>query len=153
MRFINDIIVHCTATPMGKDFHAQDIRNMHIKNGWNDIGYHYLITLDGTIEKGRPISKAGAHCLYHNAHSVGVCYVGGCDINGKSADTRTDAQKNALRKLIYDLVQLYRCDVHGHHDYNKNKDCPCFNAHEEYGGFYRRLVLSASCKPAKRPEP
>ena len=54
MRQINKIIVHCSATKEGRDFDVEDVRNWHVKvNKWNDIGYHYIIKLDGTIQKGR----------------------------------------------------------------------------------------------------
>lgn len=132
MRKINEIIVHCSATKPKVDIGAAEIRQWHVKdNHWADIGYHYVIRLNGTIEKGRAEWRAGAHCIGHNAHSIGVCYVGGLDQNGKSADTRTPEQKKALLKLLRELKSRYHCDVHGHNEFAK-KDCPCFNAHEEY---------------------
>lgn len=142
MRYINEIIVHCSATKAGQDFHAADIDRWHRERGFACIGYHYVVDLDGSIELGRPVSRAGSHCKKHghNAHSIGVCYIGGLDAEGKPADTRTDAQKAALLKLIYNLVTMYRCDVYGHRDFDDNKECPCFNAHEEYHGLYARLL-------------
>ena len=145
MRVIKDIIVHCSGTKATTDIGVAEIKRYHTQKppygkGWKDIGYHYVVRLDGTVERGRAISRAGAHCYGHNAHSIGVCYVGGLDASGTAADTRTPAQKSALLKLIYNLVQMYRCDVHGHHDYNKGKDCPCFDAHAEYTGLYRKTI-------------
>lgn len=145
MRMINDIIIHCSATRPKVDVGAKEIRQWHTQpepygRGWRDIGYHYVIRLDGTIERGRPISRAGAHCVGHNAHSIGICYVGGLDDVGEAADTRTPAQKSALIKLIYNLITVYRCDVHSHHDYNSSKSCPCFDAHEEYSPIYQKIV-------------
>lgn len=145
MRFINDIIIHCSATREKVDIGAKEIREWHTSpppmgNGWRDIGYHYIIRLDGTVELGRRISKAGAHCYGHNAHSIGICYVGGLDSIGEPTDTRTAAQKSALLKLITNLIKVYRCDVHGHRDYTNAKECPCFDAHKEYTNIYRRLV-------------
>lgn len=145
MRMINDIIIHCSATRPKVDVGAKEIRQWHTQpepygRGWRDIGYHYVIRLDGTIERGRPISRAGAHCVGHNAHSIGICYVGGLDDAGEAADTRTPAQKSALIKLIYNLITVYRCDVHSHHDYNSSKPCPCFDAHEEYSPIYQKIV-------------
>lgn len=132
MRLVNKIIIHCTATEDGKDIRAKDIKAYHVNvKGWRNIGYHYVIDLDGTIEPGRPISQPGAHCLGQNAHSIGVAYVGGLK-NGKPADTRTPAQKAALLKLVTKLVTLYRCEVHGHCEYAK-KACPCFDVQAEYG--------------------
>lgn len=145
MRVINDIIIHCSDTKPSVDIGAKEIKQWHttpppLGNGWKDIGYHYVIRLDGTIEKGRIVSRAGAHCYGHNAHSIGICYVGGRLQSGDTGDTRTKAQKAALTKLIYNLVQMYRCDIHSHHDYNKSKPCPCFDAHAEYTNIYRKTV-------------
>ena len=143
-RYINDIIIHCSDTPAGSDFGVSDIRAWHTAppprgNGWKDIGYHYVIRLDGSIETGRYISQAGAHCRGHNAHSIGICYIGGRDEHGRTADTRTAEQKAALLKLITRLLLVYDCPVHGHHDYDKAKDCPCFDAAAEYGNIRKQL--------------
>lgn len=93
-----------------------------------------MVRRNGTIEKGRPESIAGAHCRKHNKHSIGVCYEGGLDAHGHPADTRTDAQKQALKKLLDELKQRYpRALVLGHHDLNRYKPCPCFDAKAEYG--------------------
>lgn len=138
MRFYNDIIVHCSATREGKDIKAADIRRWHLHEGYTDIGYHYVIDLDGTIEAGRPLDEVGAHCYGHNKDSVGICYVGGINKAGHNADTRTPAQKRALARLIWRLTtQALNAGfglpaVHGHHDYCSRKDCPCFDAHKEY---------------------
>ena len=128
MRKINEIILHCSATPEGKDFKAKDIRIWHKQNGWSDIGYHYIIDLDGTVEKGRDESKIGAHCLNHNTNSIGICYIGGCDKNMQPKDTRTQAQKDALLDLVFLLMQQYKLNinqVHCHNEYAK-KLCPSF---------------------------
>lgn len=140
-RYINDIIVHCTATRAGQDFSASDIASWHKERGWKSIGYHYVVRLDGTVERGRAISQPGAHCKGHNAHSVGVAYIGGLDAEGKPADTRTMAQREALLKLLVNLTRIYRCRIHGHHDYNKSKSCPCFDAAREYEPLYKYAGL------------
>ena len=137
MRPINEIIVHCSATEAGKDFKAADIRRWHIEgNGWKDIGYHYVIGIDGTIETGRPLDQNGAHCSGHNANTIGICYVGG-KLNGKQVDTRTLKQQAAMQQLIKALKVCFPTikKVSGHRDY-ANKACPCFDA----GGAYQNLV-------------
>lgn len=133
MRTINEIIVHCTATPEGKDFKAKDIDRWHKERGWEKIGYHYVIDLDGTIEKGRGENEVGAHCSGRNAHSIGVVYVGGLAKDGKTPkDTRTDKQKEALWKLLIALIIKYpNATIHGHCEFS-SKACPCFNVKEEY---------------------
>jgi N-acetylmuramoyl-L-alanine amidase len=132
MRKIDKIIIHCTATIEGKDFKAKDVDIWHKAKGWRCIGYHYLIDLDGTIEKGRPDEEVGAHCANYNKHSIGVCYVGGLDKNKKPKDTRTQAQKDALWKLLIDLLTKYPdAIIYGHNELSK-KACPCFDCEKEY---------------------
>ena len=134
MRKVNKIIIHCTATPEGREHDVADIRRWHLKRGFNDIGYHYLIHIDGTIEEGRPINKQGAHCSGENKGSIGLCYVGGMSKDMKKAkDTRTQAQKDSLIKLMHELIYKYNKDmtIHGHNEF-ANKACPSFNVQEEY---------------------
>ena len=132
MRSIDKIIVHCSATREGQHVTVQQIRQWHLQRNFADIGYHYVIYLDGTVHKGRPLEKAGAHCKGQNAHSIGICYVGGLDRQGKPKDTRTAAQKAALLSLIRELRQRFpRATVHGHREF-ANKACPCFDAKKEY---------------------
>ena len=137
-RTINKIIVHCTATPEGKDYTVAQIRQCHLARKFNDIGYHYLIYRDGSIHEGRKESLVGAHCTGYNAHSIGVCYVGGCvadtDPNWqrKPKDTRTPAQKSALLKLLKELrIKYPKAKIHSHRDF-ANKACPSFDATAEY---------------------
>lgn len=129
---VEKIIVHCAATPEGRDVTAAEITRWHIERGFRTIGYHYVIRLDGSVEKGRPEDEIGAHCLGENAHSIGVCYVGGIDRDTlKPKDTRTEAQKIALRQLVEELQRRYPgATVHGHNEFAK-KACPCFNVKTE----------------------
>lgn len=132
-RYINEIIVHCSATAEGKDFTIDDIKRWHLARGFSDIGYHYIIYRDGSINKGRDESKIGAHCTGHNSNSIGVCYIGGCAADGKTPkDTRTETQKNSLLKLLSELKKKYpKAVIHSHKDY-ANKACPSFDATKEY---------------------
>lgn len=133
MRRIDEIIVHCTATKAGRDYAAKDIDAWHRANGWDGIGYHYVVCLDGSVEQGRPEEKVGAHCRGHNKHSIGVVYVGGLDSKGRPCDTRTPQQKTALAHLITHLKHRFpSAHVYGHRDL-ATKACPCFNAQMEYG--------------------
>lgn len=133
-RRIDAIVVHCTASKPDVDLTAQDVRTIHKRQGWSDIGYHYLIRLDGRIELGRDVDIIGAHVEGHNAHTIGVCYVGGLDKNGKPYDTRTENQKASLLSLLMMLRKTYpKAVIKGHRDYpNVKKACPCFNAINEY---------------------
>ena len=146
MREINNIIIHCSATAEGGNFKADDIQRMHLQRGYRDIGYHYVVDLDGTIEKGRPIEEIGAHCKGYNKHSIGVCYIGGVDTTGKAKDTRTQAQKEALIKLLTEIKREWpNAKIAGHRDFSEDKngngkidpwermkECPCFDAIPEY---------------------
>ena len=132
-RNIKEIIVHCSATPEGKDFTVADIKRWHLARGFSDIGYHYVIYRDGSIHTGRDESIIGAHCTGHNTNSIGVCYIGGCVSNGKTPkDTRTEAQKVSLLKLLSELKKKYpEAKVYPHYKFAA-KACPSFNAEEEY---------------------
>ena len=133
-RNIKEIIVHCTATPEGRTETVQSIRIMHKANGWSDIGYHYLIGLNGECWNGRNVNLIGAHCEGHNTNSIGVCYVGGVDKKMKPKDTRTSKQKDALLSLLKGLRKLYpKAKIVGHCDLDKKgKSCPSFDATNEY---------------------
>ena len=134
MRVITLIIIHCSATPEGKTLSAEDCRRDHMHHrGFSDIGYHYYVTRDGTIHRGRDDAKVGAHCQGHNAHSIGVCYEGGLTVDGHPADTRTLLQRGSLLALLRELKKQYPLAfIVGHHDLTPQKSCPCFPAAKEY---------------------
>lgn len=134
-RKINRIIVHCSATPEGKDFTVEDITRWHRQNGWSTIGYHYVIYRDGSVHEGRDVNIVGAHCSGYNIGSIGVCYIGGMDAKNKMAkDTRTDKQKASLWTLLRELVTLYPdAEIYGHRNFAA-KECPSFDARKEYKG-------------------
>ena len=127
------LIIHCSATLPGQRVSVHDIDRWHRQRGFDCIGYHFYITVDGTIWTGRPISQVGAHCKGYNAHSIGICYEGGLDEEGRPKDTRTLLQKAALVALINKLREIYpTTDVVGHNDLDLSKACPCFSAVSEY---------------------
>ena len=146
-RYIDEIIVHCEATPEGEEFsdlavdasHKARKFSSYIKDGkkWY-IGYHYIVHLNGDIHACRPESIIGCHASGHNSHSIGVSYVGGCpprsDKNWmkKGKDTRTPQQKASLLKLLKELKAKYpQAKILGHRDV-ANKACPSFDAKKEY---------------------
>ena len=136
MRRITLLIVHCSATPEGRNFDFEACRTDHIRHrGFKDIGYHYYLTRDGTIHRGRPLDTVGAHCQHHNRHSIGICYEGGLDARGQPKDTRTLAQKASLLALLRELRKLFPdALILGHRDLTPQKACPCFDAASEYLG-------------------
>jgi len=131
------ITIHCTATPEGRHHTAADIRKWHLAKGWSDIGYHYVVRLDGTTEKGRADNVTGAHVQGYNKNNIGVVYVGGVTADGKKPkDTRTQIQKDALLTLLKKLrVKYPNAKIQGHRDFpNVAKACPSFDAKSEYAG-------------------
>lgn len=140
-RQIDKIIIHCSASKEGQSMTVEQIDKLHRQRGYACIGYHYVIYLDGSIHVGRDISKIGAHTSGYNTGSIGICYVGGLDKNGKIKDTRTYQQKNSMYQLVKKLIEMYNIkEVKGHRDYSPDtngdgviskyewiKGCPCFD--------------------------
>jgi len=129
MRNINKIVIHCADTFSDMDVDSQWIRDIHVKqNGWKDIGYHYIILRDGTLEKGRPESQSGAHVAGHNASTIGVCLIGGKARKGENPTNFTKEQWRVLEALVTDLTNRYEeAEVVGHCDLDSGKTCPTFN--------------------------
>ena len=142
MRKISLIVIHCSATRADRDFTAKDVDTAHRFRGFSCWGYHYYIRKSGQIEPMRDEDTVGAHARGFNAISLGVCYEGGLDTNGRASDTRTDFQKHSLRVLVMLLLQDYPGSrVMGHRDLSPDlnhngeiepeewiKECPCFDA-------------------------
>ena len=145
MRKIDTIFVHCSATPPSwmKNSTAEakvaEIRRWHTdERGWSDIGYHYVIDISGEVVEARPIERAGAHARGHNAHSVGICLIGG---HGGEQDDQfeehfTHAQDRALRRLIAQLRLEFPTitKVRGHNEVSVSKACPCFQVSKWMNG-------------------
>ena len=133
MRLVKEIIIHCSATREDQQVSVDTIRDWHLAKGWNDIGYHFYVDLDGTINKGRDIDKMGAHCKGHNRNSIGICYCGGVEADGKTPkDTRTQKQKDSLLNVLKTLKAMYPEAVIYSHNEFAAKACPSFDATEEY---------------------
>jgi len=131
---VDKIIVHCSATREGDDsVDFEVIDKWHKARGWKGCGYHFIVLMDGTVQRGRQINECGAHTKGLNCTSWGICYIGGVEKDGKTPkDTRTQKQKDSLEYLIYFLKLLSpQAKVHGHRDF-ANKACPSFDATEEY---------------------
>lgn len=136
MTRIDFIAIHCSATPAGSDIGAADIKRWHREKGWRDIGYHYVIRLDGTVEKGRADNVPGAHEPRINRNSLSVCLVGGSPKVGSVAhkkglgeNTYTPQQWASLEKLVRQLKTKHpAAEVIGHRDVpGVAKACPSFN--------------------------
>ena len=137
MRTIDLIVIHCSATAPNANVTAADIRRWHVeKNGWADIGYHYVIRRNGEIERGRADNVEGAHAKGHNAHSLGVCMVGGVDEKKRPDSNYTREQWRSLEGLLNRLTARWpNAAVLGHRDLPLiKKDCPCFDVFSWWGG-------------------
>ena len=134
LKEVKYLVVHCTATKLSQRVSVEDIDRWHKAQGWSGIGYHWYVDRDGHIFPGRSEREAGAHVIGYNHCSIGICYEGGLDEQGISADTRTPSQKAALLFIIKYLKQSYpNAIVLGHRDFpGVHKDCPCFDAKTEY---------------------
>jgi|TARA_R110000803_G_scaffold24272_1_gene58699 N-acetylmuramoyl-L-alanine amidase len=138
MRDLKRVILHCSATPEGREVSVEDIRSWHTDppprgNGWSDIGYHYVIHLDGLTEMGRPVSIQGAHTSGENEDSVGVCYIGGLDTSMAPKDTMTVPQEIAFVELVKSLRLIFgELSIHGHNEYS-TKACPSFSVEQKFG--------------------
>ena len=135
MRYISNIIIHCSATKPDQNITAKNIKKWHTEErGFNDIGYHYVIRRDGTLEKGRNIDIAGAHARGFNANSIGVCLVGGVDKFNSPEQNYTANQYYSLKKLLDVLcVTFPNADIIAHNDVS-DKACPVFNVGEWWNG-------------------
>lgn len=141
MRDIERIIIHCSATPPKRDVTADDIRQWHLARGWADIGYHYVVRLDGTVESGRPITRQGAHARGHNKDSIGICYIGGIGSNGVAKNTMTWDQRISIKQLCRALRRVLNkpLQLHGHNEFSA-KACPSFEVGTEFKELRRWLA-------------
>ena len=138
MRKIKRVILHCSATNEGDDVTAAMIKRWHRDRGWSDIGYHYIVRLDGTVESGRPISKSGSHVRGHNRDSIGICYIGGLDQRGRPKNTMTQQQRRSIEALCRSLCTALNqsLTLHGHSEFSA-KACPSFEIAAEFHALQR----------------
>ncbi|MEY8687893.1 N-acetylmuramoyl-L-alanine amidase [Bacteroides sp. AN502(2024)] len=134
------LVIHCTATPAGREVSAADIRRWHTSpapegRGWKQVGYTDLFHLDGRVERlvannedanvdPWEITNGAAG---YNSVSRHVVYAGGCDAGMKPKDTRTAAQKEALRKYVLDFHARHPDVKIVGHNRLAAKACPSFD--------------------------
>jgi N-acetyl-anhydromuramyl-L-alanine amidase AmpD len=125
------LTIHCSATPGNSTATIETVRRWHVEdNGWSDIGYHFVIERNGSIEDGRPLTRQGAHTYGHNQDNIGICLMGGVDSQMNPEDNFTDVQWDALRYLISYLSGIYGIkeeNIKGHRDWGAKKACPSFD--------------------------
>ena len=133
------IVIHCTDTLPSESYDIDRVRQWHLKRGFDDVGYHYLILPSGAVQLGRDLKYEGAHCLGYNSKSIGIAYVGGRDLNGCYSDTRTFNQKISISNIMMYLVKMFPVEhIIGHCDVSV-KRCPCFDAKFEYRDFVSKI--------------
>ena len=155
MRTIDHIVIHCSATREDRSLTVAELEENHRCRGFRGIGYHYYIRKDGTVINTRALELVGAHAKGHNSHSIGICYEGGLDSHGLAKDTRTDAQKKAMRELVQDICHRHDIiDILGHRDTSPDKngngivekcewmkECPCFDVKSEFTSFLPPVIV------------
>ena len=133
MRNINYIAIHCTATQ--PEASIASIQNYWKNNlGWKNPGYHYIIDRFGNVVNLLPIELVSNGVQGYNSQTINISYVGGIDKSGKPKDTRTEAQKQSILKILKELrVKFPKAKIQGHRDFpNVKKACPSFDAKKEY---------------------
>lgn len=136
------LVIHCTATPEGREVSAAEIRRWHTApvsqggRGWKQVGYTDIVHLDGRVERlvdnnedaqvdAWEVTNGAAG---YNSVSRHIVYVGGCDKAGRPKDTRTEAQREALKHYVEDFhARFPQVKIVGHHELNPGKACPSFD--------------------------
>lgn len=157
---IEQITIHCSATMAGLDYDVEDVDRWHStrfsKQNQSKMfcGYHFVILLDGTIQRGRYLTEVGAHSI-PNKNKVGICYIGGLDKYGEPKDTRTQAQKNSMHNICMVLKEVLPKlkGIVGHRDNSEDldnngiidpsewaKSCPCFDAIPEFEYLFKNGI-------------
>tara|TARA_B100001939_G_scaffold91862_1_gene78743 strand:+ start:805 stop:1236 length:432 start_codon:yes stop_codon:yes gene_type:complete len=126
------IVIHCSATPADMDIGVEKIKHWHVvDNGWDDIGYHYVIKRDGTLETGREEHRTGSHARQVNGTSIGICLIGGSDSNGEWENNFNEEQFETLKDIVTKLKDKYSINkVIGHYEVDDVKKCPSFDVKE-----------------------
>lgn len=132
LRTVDQIIFHCTATKWGQECGAKKVDEMHLLRFGerSGCGYHYIINVDGSVEKGRWSDYPGAHAKNNNLDTIGIAYAGGLDKFGKQMiQGMNEAQYRTAKTLAKALLKGYNLepkDFRGHNELPfVNKGCPC----------------------------
>lgn len=133
---IKYLVLHCSASRCNQDYSVELLRRDHKAHGFYDIGYHFYIRKDGKKTQHRMLLEVGAHCIPYNRCSIGICYEGGLDEDGKPVNTLTKEQEERITDLLINLHKLFpKAKIVGHRDLPgaSPKECPCFDAHAIFG--------------------
>ena len=140
------IVIHCSATQSDRDYTVEQLHRDHKVRGFRTIGYHFYIRRSGIVTQHRRLLEVGAHVRGLNRCSIGICYEGGLDESGKTADTRTPEQRSSMHLLVAQLLKRFKNNICicGHRDLSPDlngdgliepeewvKECPCFEVRKE----------------------
>ena len=157
-REITEVVIHWSATFLDQDIGANEIHAWHQQAGYDGIGYHYVIRKDGTIERGRPIQKIGAHAKVnqHNLRSIGLCLVGGYTVPSELAlqnpstgkESFTNAQTDALYSFMKTFYRVWPGgQAFGHSQTDPNKIDPGFPV----GTYIKNEFNKENLNPGNKP--
>lgn len=127
------LVIHCSATKCNRNYTEKQLLRDHKARGFRTVGYHFYCRKDGSLTQFRKLLEVGAHARPYNRCSIGICYEGGLDEEGRPANTLTHAQHRVIRHLLLQLKILFpQAEIVGHRDLpgTTPKECPCFNAAE-----------------------
>ena len=130
------LVLHCSATRCNQGYSVEQLRRDHKARGFRDIGYHFYVRRDGTMTQHRKLLEVGAHCRPYNRCSIGICYEGGLDEQGRPKNTLTLDQYHRIKDLLTILRRLFpKAKVAGHRDLpgTTPKECPCLDAAKVFG--------------------
>lgn len=102
--------------------------------GWQGIGYHYVIELDGGLRAGRPEYWKGAHVREHNHEALGIVLVG----HGEYTERQLQTLKYACFRFLHKYPER---EILGHRDLDSKKTCPGFDVKEWWNNARMESVL------------
>ena len=129
------LVIHCSATKVNRNYTEKQLVRDHKARGFRTGGYHFYCRKDGSLHQFRRLMEVGAHARPYNRCSIGICYEGGLDEDGRPADTLTAEQYQTIRSLLVKLKIMFpQAKILGHRDLPgaTPKDCPCFDAAEKF---------------------
>ena len=122
-RFVECVHIHCSASDRPEHDNVDVIRDWHLQRGFSDIGYHFFISKDGAVHKGRDLEEIPASARGFNTGSLAIC------LHGLEEDLFTGAQFNSLRDLCKQIDDAYFNTMvfKGHTEMDPGKTCPVFD--------------------------
>lgn len=121
-RAVDRVFLHCSASDHAHHDNIATMRKWHVEDrGWSDVGYHFFIRKDGTVEDGRPLENTPAAQGGNNRGTIAIC------LHGLALENFTEAQYTAVAELCSSITAAYQGMItfHGHCEVS-SKACPVF---------------------------